>query len=57
MYFNFHFFLIENLADSTFTQNRGMFMMGLLGVILKNGKDTYYRKIEENNKLDNSVIV
>lgn len=53
----FIFFLIENLADSTFTQNRGMFMMGLLGVILKNGKDTYYRKIEENNKLDNSVIV
>lgn len=35
------FFFIESLADSTFTQNRGMFMMGLLGVILNEGKSLY----------------
>ena len=35
------FFFIESLADSTFTQNRGMFMMGLLGIILNEGKSLY----------------
>lgn len=40
----FIFFLIESLADSTFTQNRGMFMMGLLGIILNEGKRLYSTK-------------
>lgn len=41
------FFLIESLADSTFTQNRGMFMMGVLGLILNEGKQIY--KSEDSN--------
>lgn len=37
------FFLIESLADSTFTQNRGMFMMGLFGLILREGRLQEFR--------------
>lgn len=51
------FFIIESLADSTFTQNRGMFMMGLLGIILKNGKDTYYQHKKRTNNTDKSKAI
>lgn len=50
----FIFFLIESLADSTFTQNRGMFMMGLLGLILKDGKINYFNN--SINKKDDKNI-
>lgn len=42
------FFIIESLADSTFTQNRGMFIMGILGIILKDGRINYYQNLKSN---------
>ena len=34
------FLFIENVADATFTSNRGFFMMLLLGFVLSNQKET-----------------
>ena len=34
----FLFFLIEGIADATFTQNRGLFILILLGLVLSPNK-------------------
>lgn len=49
------FFFIESLADSTFTQNRGMFMMGILGVILNEGKHYYFQHNIKQKDISNSI--
>ena len=36
IYLIFIFFLIEGIADSTFTHNRGLFILILLGIVLPN---------------------
>lgn len=39
VFLTFLFFLIEGIADSTFTHNRGLFMLVLLGIVLSINKN------------------
>ena len=47
------YLLIENIADASFTSNRGLFMMIFLGLIIGNQKEQTLTSIIKNKTIKN----